>query len=138
MEVVEGWERDDGRLAQTEHHSRKRLSDWIWRTVMEDKLAEGGGASDWRSRIGHARENHQIDVAADGMAPFPEFLGESPVLLDQSLGFEILQALMDKIQGVVDELGGLFRGHGLHGKRKGKEIARKICKFSRGEIRPWL
>jgi len=60
---------------------------------------------------GQSGEDHQIDVPTRGVTPFPELLRQGAVFLHQGLGFEILQALVHKIQGVVDELGGLFRRH---------------------------
>jgi hypothetical protein len=38
------------------------------------------------------------------------------VLLRQRLRLKILETLMDQIEGVVDQLGGLFGGHGTAGE----------------------
>ena len=46
------------------------------------------------------------------MAPFTEFGRQGTVLLAQGLGFQILQTLVHQIERVIDQLGGLFRGHG--------------------------
>ena len=66
-------------------------------------------------RIVQNRKHHQVDVAAGGLTPFAELSRQGLVLLGKGLGFEILQALMDQIEGVVDQLGGLFGGHGTTG-----------------------
>jgi len=46
------------------------------------------------------------------MAPLAELGGQGAVLLAQVPGLEILQSLMHQIEGVVDQLGGLFGGNG--------------------------
>jgi len=42
------------------------------------------------------------------------------VLLGKGLRLEILEALMHQIQGVVDELGGLFGSHGTSKEGRGR------------------
>ena len=71
-----------------------------------------GQPSHRASGAGQPRKHHQIDMATRRMAPFAELRRQGPMLLAERLGFQILQALVDQIQGVVDQLGGLFRGHG--------------------------
>jgi hypothetical protein len=44
------------------------------------------------------------------------------VLHGQRLGLEILQTLMDQIQRVIDQLGGLFGSHGTAGDGKGGSV----------------
>ena len=51
-------------------------------------------------------------MTAGRMAPLAEFCGQGAVFLAQVSGLEILQSLMHQIEGVVDQLGGLFGGHG--------------------------
>ena len=51
-------------------------------------------------------------MAPDGMSPFSEFFCQGLVFMDQGLGFQILKPLMHQIEGVVDQLGSLFRRHG--------------------------
>lgn len=55
-------------------------------------------------------------MAAAGMAPFAELCRQSLVFVGQGLGLESEQALMHLIQGVVDQLGGLFGIHGTAGE----------------------
>jgi hypothetical protein len=64
------------------------------------------------SGIGQAGKHHQVDVSPHGLAPFTEFGGKGALFMGQGLIFQILQPLMNLIQGVVDQLGCLFRGHG--------------------------
>jgi hypothetical protein len=45
------------------------------------------------------------------MAPLPELFGQGVMLMMQGSGFEILQALVHKIESVVNQLRGLIRGH---------------------------
>ncbi len=52
-------------------------------------------------------------MAAGGLAPLPEFGGQGPVFVIEGLRFQIQQALMHQIEGVVDQLGSLFGGHGI-------------------------
>jgi hypothetical protein len=59
-----------------------------------------------------ARTDHQIDVPARGMAPLAELIGQGLAGMGLLVGFQLLQALVHEIEGVVDQLGGLFRGHG--------------------------
>jgi hypothetical protein len=47
------------------------------------------------------------------MTPFAELFSQGMVLTHKGLGFQILEALVNKIKGVVDQLGGLFRRHGM-------------------------
>jgi len=57
--------------------------------------------------------HHQIDVAAIGVAPLPEFFGQGLVGLGLIALGQQRQPLMHQIQGVVDQLSGLFGGHGI-------------------------
>jgi hypothetical protein len=74
-------------------------------------------------------------MAPDGVPPFSEFLCQGLMFMDQGLGFEILKPLMHKIEGVVDQLGSLFRGHGADGGGRGAansmktEIGLEVCVF---------
>jgi len=54
-------------------------------------------------------------MTAGRMAPFAEFSGQGAVFLAQVSGLEFLQSLMHQIEGAVDQLGGLFGGHGRAG-----------------------
>ena len=56
--------------------------------------------------------DHQIDVSAGGMAPLAELIGQGLARVGLLVSFQLLQALVYQIQGVVDQLGSLFRGHG--------------------------
>ena len=75
------------------------------------------------SGIAQAGEHHQVDVAAGGLAPFAEFSCEGAVLLGQRLGLKILEALVHQIEGVVDQLGSLFGGHGTAGEGRSSGVA---------------
>ena len=68
-------------------------------------------------RSGHwkIRTEHQIDVAAEGLAPFPEFFRQSALGCTLAGGFQGHQALMHQIEGVINQLSSLFRGHGAAG-----------------------
>lgn len=69
-----------------------------------------------RSGVAEPRKHHQINVATGRVAPFAEFSRQGLVLLGESLGFKILEALMHKIEGVIDQLGGLFGRHDAAGE----------------------
>ena len=43
--------------------------------------------------------------------------------MGKSLRLKILEALMHQIQGVVDQLGGLFRSHGTSEEGRGVDMA---------------
>ena len=75
-----------------------------------------------RSGIAEPRKHHQIDVATGRLAPFAEFGRQGLVLLGKGLRLEILEALMHQIQGVVDELGGLFGSHGTSEEGRGIDM----------------
>ena len=64
---------------------------------------------------GEAGEHHQVDVAANGLAPLAELRRQGALLGAQGLGLEGAEALMHQIQRVVDQLGSLFGGHGIGG-----------------------
>ena len=74
------------------------------------------------SGITEARKHHQIDVATGRVAPFAEFGRQGLVLLGKGLRLEILEALMHQIQGVVDQLGGLFGSHGTSEEGRGVDM----------------
>jgi len=58
-----------------------------------------------------ARAHHEINVAPQGLAPLAE-LGRQSLLVVLVLGrLQMLEPLVHQIQGVVDQLGGLFGGH---------------------------
>ena len=65
-----------------------------------------------RSGIGQPGKHHQIDVATNGLAPLAELRRKSTVFAFERAGFEIQQPLVDKIEGVVDELSRLVGSHG--------------------------
>lgn len=67
------------------------------------------------SGIAKPRKHHQINMTTGRLAPFTELRRQGLVLLGKSLGLEILQSLVHQIEGVVDQLGGLFGGHGTAG-----------------------
>ena len=46
-----------------------------------------------------------------GMPPFTEFRRQGPVFLTQALILKILQSLVNKVQSVINQMGGLFRCH---------------------------
>jgi len=46
------------------------------------------------------------------MTPFAELLSQGSVFPGQGAGLEILQTLVNQVEGVVDQLGSLFGGHG--------------------------
>ena len=57
------------------------------------------------------RAHHQIDVPPQGLAPLAE-LSRQGLLIVLVLGrLQLLEPLVHQIQGVVDQLGGLFGGH---------------------------
>jgi hypothetical protein len=41
-------------------------------------------------------------MATDGVPPFPELLSQGLVLVNQGLGFEILEPLMHEIKSIVN------------------------------------
>ena len=51
-------------------------------------------------------------MAANGIAPFPEFLSQGALLAGQGLGLQVLEPLVNQVQGVVYQLGSLLGGHG--------------------------
>jgi hypothetical protein len=51
-------------------------------------------------------------VAANGIAPFPEFLSQGALLAGQGLGLQVFEPLVNQVQGVVYQLGRLLGGHG--------------------------
>jgi len=57
------------------------------------------------------RKHHQVDVATDRLAPFAEFGRQGVLLGAHRLGFQVLEALVHQVKGVVDQLGSLFGGH---------------------------
>ena len=61
---------------------------------------------------GQAGEHHQIDMAPTGMAPFPKFRRQGPLLGSQGLGLQVLEALVHQVEGGVNQLGRLLGGHG--------------------------
>lgn len=63
------------------------------------------------SGFSQSGENHQIDVTTCRVTPFPELFCQGLMLLDESLSLKILQPMVHKIKGVVDQLCGLFGGH---------------------------
>ena len=89
-----------------------------WHSVYQCPTRWARPLGERRSGPAQTREDHQIDVPTTGLTPLPELGSQSPLLLRKGLGFEVLQALMHQIQGVVDQLGGLFRGHGLGGEER--------------------
>jgi hypothetical protein len=52
-------------------------------------------------------------VAANGIAPFPEFLSQGALLAGQGLGLQVLEPLVNQVQGVVYQLGSLLGGHDI-------------------------
>lgn len=75
------------------------------------------------SGFGQPRKHHQVDVAADGLAPFAEFRRQGAMLVIKGLRLQILQALMHQIERVVDELGSLFGRHGIAAMEKSLSFA---------------
>ena len=75
------------------------------------------------SGVAKAWKHHQVDVATGRLAPFPKLRGQGPVLLGQRLRLKILETLVDQIEGVIDQLGGLFGGHGTAGEGRGVGMA---------------
>jgi len=65
------------------------------------------------SALRQTRAHHQINVATIGVAPLPEFFGQGLVSLGLIALGQQRQPLMHQIQGVVDQLSGLFGGHGI-------------------------
>jgi hypothetical protein len=65
------------------------------------------------SVLGESRANHQVDVPTAGMAPLAKLLSQGLMGLGLLLMLERDQTLMHQIEGVVDELSGLFGGHGI-------------------------
>ena len=65
------------------------------------------------SGLRESRANHQIDVPTAGMAPLAELFRKGSVGLGLLLVLQGDQSLMHQIEGVVDQLSGLFRGHGI-------------------------
>ena len=61
-------------------------------------------------------------MATGRLAPFAEFGRQGLVLLGKGLRLEILEALMHQIQGVVDQLGGLFGSHGTSEEGRGVDM----------------
>lgn len=57
-------------------------------------------------------------MAARRLAPLAEFSRQGPVLVIERLRLQIQQALVHQIERVVDELGGLFGGHGIAAMEK--------------------
>ena len=57
-------------------------------------------------------------MTTDGMAPLPEFLRQGLMLVHLGIGLQILQPLVHKIKGVVDQLRGLFGGHDAGSKER--------------------
>jgi hypothetical protein len=51
-------------------------------------------------------------MAANGMAPFAEFLGQGVLFAGQGLGLQVLEPMVHQVQGVVYQLGRLLGGHG--------------------------
>jgi hypothetical protein len=47
------------------------------------------------------------------VAPLPKLLRQGVVLPGQTLVLEILETLMHQVEGLVDQLGRLLRGHGV-------------------------
>ena len=52
-------------------------------------------------------------MAALGVTPLPKLLGQGVLLLGERLGLEALEALMDQVEGLIDQLGRLLGGHGM-------------------------
>jgi hypothetical protein len=67
------------------------------------------------SGFSESGENHQINVTTGRMAPFPEFFCQSLLFLDERPILKILQPMVHKIKGVIDQLCGLFGGHDAGG-----------------------
>ena len=51
-------------------------------------------------------------MTTGGMTPLPEFLRQGAMGPPLLILLEFHEALMHQIEGVVDQLGGLFGGHG--------------------------
>lgn len=56
-------------------------------------------------------------MTTDGMTPLPEFLRQGLMLVHLGVGLKILQPLVHKIKGVVDQLRGLFGSHDAGSRR---------------------
>ena len=50
-------------------------------------------------------------MTTNRMAPLAKFLRECPVLTPQRESLQILETLVHQVEGVVDQLGGVFAGH---------------------------
>ena len=75
------------------------------------------------------RADHQIDVAPERLAPFPEFLRQSLLRRPLTGGFESHQSLMHQIKGVINQLSSLFGGHGAAGDGMELEPNRSVALF---------
>jgi hypothetical protein len=114
-----GWLETEGskRFSASAEERRFSVAGNTKEKVIESlNTASGHGfSSDDTRRTSGTRKpwkHHEIDVPPNGVAPFSEFFRQGLVFMDQGLGFEILKPLMHKIEGVVDQLGSLFRRHG--------------------------
>lgn len=65
-------------------------------------------------------------MATGGVTPLAELGGQGAVFLAEIVGFEVLETLMHQIEGVVDQLGGLFGGHG--GAGGGADTGAGVCR----------
>ena len=74
------------------------------------------------------RTDHQINVTTQRLTPFPEFFSQGAVGGPLAGTLEGHQALVHQIEGVINQLSSLFRGHGAAGDGTGEgRIIRWRC-----------
>ena len=75
------------------------------------------------------RADHQVNMTAERLSPFPEFFSEGPLGGSLAGGFQGHQALMHQIKGVINQLSSLFGGHGAAGDGMELEPNRSVALF---------
>jgi hypothetical protein len=63
-------------------------------------------------------------MAAGGLTPLAELIGEGLLVAPGGAGLEVEKALVHQIEGVIDQLGGLFGGHGGAATKQRLELHR--------------